>query len=113
MKKITFHISIPMSGLSGGKNFTVEVKDDATFIECLSMVDKYVINHPQESIFPIYEGYIHYYLQLFWDPREDKIYEDCGLLPYGPNREFMPIYDNPEYNVIPNSEIDIQPDAGC
>jgi hypothetical protein len=113
MKEVTFKISIPRSGLSSGKTFTVKVKDDATFIECLSMVDKYVLEHPEESIFPIYDGYIHYYLQLFWDPEKNEIYDDCGLLPYGPNREFMPIFENPEYNVLPDSKIDIQPDAGC
>ena len=118
IKKIAFKISIPLSGLSKGKDFIVNVEDDATFIQALAMVDKYVFDHPEESIFPIFEGYIHNYLQLIWNPEENVIYEDIGLSPYGPDkngimRRFMPLRDNIEFNLYPDSVIDIQPDAGC
>ena len=118
IKEITFKISIPLTGLSKGKEFNVNVEDDATFIQALAMVDKYVFDHPEESIFPIFKGYIHNYLQLIWNPEENVIYEDIGLSPYGPDRDgimrrFMPLRDNIEFNLYRDSIIDIQPDSGC
>lgn len=100
------------------KEFTVKVKDDATFIESLAMVDKYINNHPKESIFPIYDQYIHNYLQLLIDLTHEKIYEDVAVTAYGPNEEgqflkFNPVGDNIYFNLFPNSEIYLQPDAGC
>jgi hypothetical protein len=94
------------------------VKDDAIFAEALAMVDKQVMKDPEKSIFPIYEGYIHNYLQLFWNPEDNYIYDDIGLFAYGPDengelRKFMPIRDNIEFNLYPDSVFDLQPDAGC
>ena len=102
-----------MSGLSKGKEFTVEVKDDATIIEALAMLDKYITEHPEESIFPIFDGYIHNYLQLFYDPENDLIYDDVGIMPYGPDRKFMPIRENINFNLYPDSTINLEPDSGC
>ena len=102
-----------MSGLSKGKEFTVEVKDDATIIEALAMVDKYITDHPEESIFPIFEGYIQNYLQLLYDPENNSIYDDVGMMPYGPNRKFMPIREDINFNLYPNSIIYLEPDSGC
>ncbi len=118
IKRITIKISIPSSGLQQGKQFNVQVKDDATFVEALAKVDKYIFENPQVSIFPIFEDYIHNYLQLFWDPEHNIIYEDVGIMPYGPDedgnlRKFMPIRDNLEFNLFPDSIIDLQPDSGC
>ena len=118
IKKITFKISLPLSGLSKGKDFVVFVKDNATFVEALAMVDKFIFEHPEESIFPIFNGYIHNYLQLFWDPEEHKIYDDVGMMPYGPDedgnlRKFMALRDDIDFNLYADSVIDLQPDSGC
>ena len=118
IKKITFKISIPSMGLQKGKEYTVQVKDDATFIEALAIVDKYIFENPRESIFPIFEGYIYNYLQLFWDPKHNIIYDDVGIMPYGADedgnlRKFMPLRDDINFILYPNSVIDLQPDSGC
>ncbi len=118
IKKITFKISIPLTGLSKGKEFTVEVDDNATFVQALAMVYKYIFEHPQDSIFPIFKDYIHNYLQLVWNPKQNEIYDDIGLMPYGPDEEgnprnFMPLREDIDFNLYPNSIIDIQPDSGC
>ncbi|MFX0002768.1 MAG: hypothetical protein ACFE9C_00340 [Candidatus Hodarchaeota archaeon] len=118
IKKIKFKISIPLSGLQQGKEFTIQVKDNANFVEALALVDKYILEHPKESIFPIYDGYIHNYLQLFWNPEENTIYDDIGIMPYAPNEEgnlikFMPIREDMNFILYPDSEIDLQPDSGC
>jgi len=118
IKQITFKISLNLSGLSEGKTFTVTVKDNATFTEALAMVDKHIKDHPEESIFPIFEGYIHNYLQLFWDPENNEIYDDVGIFPYGPDengllRKYIPLRENINFNLYPNSVIALQPDSGC
>ena len=48
---------------------------------------------------------IRCYLQLLWDPEKNIIYEDCAVNAYGPNREFMPIMENVEINLHPDSNI--------
>ncbi|MBD3340516.1 MAG: hypothetical protein GF353_15515 [Candidatus Lokiarchaeota archaeon] len=118
MKKITIHISINLRGLQQGKRFEVKSDDDANIVETLALVDKKDMENPDDSIFPLFDGYIRNYLQLIWNPKENKIYDDIGIMPYGPNeegdlRKFMPIRDNIEFNLYPNSYIDIQPDSGC
>jgi len=118
IKKIIFKISIPSSGLQQGKEFTIQVKDNANFVEALALVDKYIFENPNESIFPIFEGYIHNYLQLFWNPEENAIYDDIGIMPYSPDEEgnltkFMPLRDDINFILYPDSVIDLQPDSGC
>jgi len=117
-KRITLQISIPLTGLSEGKSFTIDLDDEANFVQALAKVDKYVSEHPKKSIFPIFNNYIHNYLQLVWNPETNEIYEDIGLYAYGPDeqgnlRKFMPLREDIEFNLYPNSVIDIQPDSGC
>jgi len=113
IKKIKINISMPYSGLSEGKSFEIQVHDDANLAESIAQVDKNVKTNPENSVFPIFEGYIHNYLQLIWNPKNNKIYDDIGIMAYGPNRQFMPLHEDPNYALIPNSEIDIQLDPGC
>lgn len=113
IKKIKISISMPYSGLSKGKTFKIHIKDDANLAEALAKVDQYIKDNPDESIFPIFEGYIHNYLQLIWNPKRNKVYDDIGIMAYGPNKEFMPLHENPNYSLIPKSEIAIQLDPGC
>ena len=118
IKKIIFDLNLPISGYQQGKRYSITVKDDATFIECLAMVDKQELSDPKTSIFPTNNGYIHNYLQLFVNLEEDYIYEDVGISAYGPDeeglmRKFMPIKENIYFNIYPNSDIQLQPDVGC
>lgn len=118
IKKITFTISINLSGLTKGKKFEVYINDDANIVDALAIVDKQDMKTPEDSIFPIFNGYIHNYLHLFWDPEQNIIYDDVGMMAYGPDenglmRKFMPIRDNIEFNLYPDSIIDLQPDSGC
>ncbi len=82
------------------------------------MVDKHVFEHPEESIFPIFDGYIHNYLQLFINVEEEYIYEDVGVSPYAPDeqgamRKFNPIRDDLYFNLYPETKLDLQMDVGC
>ncbi|TFG30510.1 MAG: hypothetical protein EU532_00970 [Promethearchaeota archaeon] len=118
IKRVNFDISLPIKGMQKGKKYKVELNDDATFLEALAMVDKQELENPQGSLFPINEGYIHNYLQLFVNLEDNYIYDDVGIYAYGPDenglmRKFNPIRDNVEFNVYPDSVIQLQPDVGC
>jgi len=107
-----------LSGLSEGKEFLLNLNDNATIVDAFVATDKYIYEHPEESVFPIFNGYIHNYLQLFWNLEENKIYSDVGLMPYGPDekgdlRKFMPLRDDTEFDLYPNSVIELQLDPGC
>ena len=107
MKKINLTIFAPDEKLVNGVDFNINIKDDATLIDVLSSLDKEHIENPEKSIFPLYKGLIHGYLQLIWDAEENKIYEDCGIDAYGPNRKFMPLRNNADFILYPNSNITI------
>ena len=64
-----------------------------------------IYKNPGKSIFPLYKGLIRSYLQLIWNPERNMIYEDCAVNAYGPNREFMPIMENADINLYPDSNI--------
>ena len=118
IKKIEFEISIPIKGLQQGKKYSLEMNDNATFIEALALVDKIEMRDPTNSIFPLYEDHIYSYLQLFINIEEGLIYDDVGVFAYAPDekgimRKFNPIRENIEFNLYPDSFIQLQPDVGC
>jgi hypothetical protein len=99
-------------------DLTLSVEDNTNFVESVALVDKYIYNHPEESIFPIYDDYIHNYLQLFIDLRNEEIYEDVAVNAYAPNEngqmtKFNPVGADIYFNLHPNTKIFLQPDAGC
>ncbi|MFX1566875.1 MAG: hypothetical protein ACFFCV_00750 [Promethearchaeota archaeon] len=73
----------------------------------MSKIDDIYYKNPEKSIFPIYKGLIKSYLQLIWDAEENAIYDDCAVNAYGPNKEFMPLHENINFNLYPDSEITI------
>jgi hypothetical protein len=97
----------PEGKLSNGIDYKVQIKDDGTIIDALGMLDNYIFNNREKSLFPLYKGLIQSYLQLIWDAENNKIYEDCAVNAYGPNREFMPLMENAEFNLYPNCEVTI------
>ncbi len=83
----------------------MSIEEEGTIIEALASIDKQLLNNPKFSPFPLYKGLIKSYLQLIWDPQKNAIYEDCASNAYGPNKEFMPLLDDVNFNLYPNSEI--------
>ncbi len=105
MKRINLTIIAPEKPLTNGIDYIVSIKDNGSIIEALSEIDKSANKNPEKLIFPMYKGLIRCYLQLLWDPEKNIIYEDCAVNAYGPNREFMPIMENVEINLHPDSNI--------
>ena len=118
VKILKFKISIPLKGLQSGREYEFEIKNDANFIEALALVDKIERESSENKIFPLHDGYIHNYLQLFVNLENDTIYEDVGLSPYAPDeqglyRKFNPIRENIKFNLFPDTIIELQQDVGC
>ncbi len=105
--KLTVFAPDPEKKLSNGLDFNLKVADDGSIIDVLSTLDKYFYDNPEKSIFPIYKGLIHSYLQLIWDPETNLIYDDCAVNAYGPNKEFMPLHEDINFDLYPDSEITI------
>ncbi|UCC18911.1 MAG: hypothetical protein JSV62_12490 [Promethearchaeota archaeon] len=105
--KLTIFAPDPEKKLSTGLEYNLNIDDKGSIVDLLSNLDKKIYKNPEKSIFPIYKGLIQSYLQLIWDAEENAIYDDCAVDAYGPNREFMPLHENINFNLYPNSEITI------
>ena len=103
---------VPINGIAKNKEFVVNVKDDAIFIEALAMVDKYIFENPEESHFASHphDSYVRCYLQLFWDPIENKIHSDINVFAASA-RGFMSIEKRMDFNLYNDSEISLTSSA--
>ena len=104
---LTIFAPDPEKRLTNGLEYKVNTKKNGNIVDALSALDEHVYKHPEKSVFPIYKGLIHSYLQLIWDVEENMIYEDCAVNAYGPNREFMPLQEDINFNLYPDSDITI------
>lgn len=97
----------PEKKLSKGRDYHLTIENNGSIIDALSILDKKMYENPKRSIFPIYKGLIHSFLQLIWDAEENSIYDDCAVNAYGPNKEFIPLHENINFELYPDSEITI------
>lgn len=104
---ITIFAPDPEKRLSKGREYTINIEDNGTIVNALSAIDKQIYMNPEGPLFPLYKGLIHSYLQLIWEGEEDRIYEDCAVNAYGPNREFMNLQEDINTKLYPNSNITI------
>ena len=104
---ITIFAPDPEKKLSNRLEYNLNLEDDASIVDLLSTLDKKTLEDPKSSIFPIYKGLIQCFLQLIWDAEENVIYEDCAVNAYGPNKKFMPLTEDINFNLYPDSEITI------
>ena len=95
----------PDKELNNGIDYELSIKDDGTLVDLLGEIDKKVFEKQEKSYFPLFKGLIHSYLQLIWNPQNNDIYDDCAVNAYGPNREFMPLRENINFNLYPDSQI--------
>ena len=68
------------------------------------MVDKRIAENPEESPFKP-DGYLRSYLQIFWDPEKNIIYDNINLFAVGNRGSIMPLRRNIEYNLHNDCEI--------
>ncbi|MFX1315769.1 MAG: hypothetical protein ACFE9T_07890 [Promethearchaeota archaeon] len=105
--KLTIFAPDPEKKLSNGLEYNLTIDNNGSIIDALSILDRLIYENLEKSIFPIYKGLIHSYLQLIWDAEENAIYDDCAVNAYGPNKEFIPLHEDINFNLYPDSEITI------
>ena len=101
---------MPENGISRNREFTVKVRDNATFVEALAIVDKLIFSNPELSPFSEKHKFVRCYLQLFWDPINNKIYPDINVFAASA-KGIMPIQRNIEFNLYDDSEISLTSSA--
>jgi len=84
----------------------VKVEDQATLPEALAKVDQIIFESPSLSPFSKENTYIRSYLQLFWDPKEQEIYDDIKAFGAGPHG-IIPLKERPDFNLYDDSEISL------
>ena len=89
---------MPINGIGRNKEFVVNVEDDTILVEALAMVDKYIFENFEESHFTRRNAFVRSYLQLFWNPEENSIYEDINLFASS-GRGMMPLASNIDFNI--------------
>ncbi len=52
-------------------------------------------------------------LHMIWNPQQNTLYPNIGLEARGPQMKWLPLKDNPEQVLPPDSSITITIDAGC
>ncbi|MHA1725674.1 MAG: hypothetical protein ACTSXH_12710 [Promethearchaeota archaeon] len=85
----------------------MEIDAEGSIIDVLIKIDKNMMENHEKSIFPLYKGLMHCYLQLIWDVEENKIYEDYGVEAYGSNKKFISLREDVNYPLSHYSEITI------
>lgn len=101
---------MPINGIGRNKEFVIDVEDDAILVEALAKIDKYIFENFEESHFTRKDGYIRSYLQLFWNPEKNSIYEDINIFASS-GKGMMPIKSNIEFNIYNDSEISLTSQA--
>lgn len=98
----------------------MDVPDDANIIDILVTIDqeywsKMFDTPNEERKLHFYDEYIHFLLQLLWDPREQRFCDDVGIDSFvnGASDQIIPIESNWKFNLPPDSRIILTPDAGC
>ena len=76
-------IIAPEKPLTNGIDYEVTINEEGTIVDALSEIDKMIYQNPEKNM----------------------IYEDCAVNAYGPNREFMPIMENADLKLYPDSNI--------
>lgn len=74
------------------------------------MVDKKIFENPDLSPFGENHVYVRCYLQLFWDPLENEIYDDINIFAAGA-KGIMPIENRMDFNLYDDSEISLTSSA--
>ena len=93
------------------EDIQVNVRKNGDFLDVLAGLDNIYLRKP----FKAKRGntIVKSIMQLVWDARNGKIYEDIGIESRDPENNWIPILNDP-YLAIPNeTRILITPDPGC
>jgi hypothetical protein len=95
----------------------VEISDNGDLIEAIAAFDRKFFDHSKEN--PISRQKIldereaKSLLHMLWNPRQNALYPNIGLEARGPQMKWIPLKDNMDLTLPPDSSIIITVDAGC
>lgn len=110
MKQIVLSILHPSLTKILKEPLMVKVEDNADIVKTIIAADK-LFAQIHKDPFPIEN--IYSLLQLLWDFRTESFYEDIGIDARTPEGEWLPLRDTPLINLPPDSDVKLNPDAGC
>ena len=110
MKQILLSILHPNLTKILKEPLTVTIEDDDDIVKTIIAADK-LFARIHKGPFPIEN--IYSLLQLLWNFRTESFYEDIGIDARTPEGEWLPLRDTPLIDLPPNSDIKLNPDAGC
>lgn len=93
------------------ENFQIELPDNGNVIDAIAAADRQFKEILKERPFPI--EILHNLLQLLWNPKSGDFYVDLGIDARDADNKWLPIADEPFFNLPHNSRIFLTPDAGC
>ena len=91
--------------------FHVQISDNGSTIDAIAAADKQLFEILKGKPFPI--KVLNNMLQLLWNPKNGEFYVDLGIDARDENQNWLPVADDPQYNLPDNSSVFLTPDAGC
>lgn len=110
MKQITLSILHPDIFRVTTDAITVTVDDNADVVQVIAAADKIFLKL-SKGLFPVEN--LTNFLQFVWDVKAWNFFVDVGIEARDPNKEWIPLRDDPNLNLPSGSDIKLNPDAGC
>ena len=111
MKKVTISIIDPSLNRVLGEDFPVQVPDDGDFLDAIAEIDKGYLKNPIKA--KRSDVTIHSVLQLVWNASKNAIFDDVGIEARDPDKEWLPVKENPFLDLPDGTSIITTPDIGC
>ncbi len=96
---------------------TVEISDTGDLIEAVAAFDRKFFQSSKENSIGrkklLEEREVQSLLHLVWNPQQNSLYPNIGLEARGPQMNWLPLKENLEQVLPPDSSITITIDAGC
>ena len=91
--------------------FNVQIPDDGSTVDAIAAADRELFEILKDKPFPI--QVLNNMLQLLWNPKTGEFYIDLGIDARDENKSWLPVANDPLYNLPNNSSVFLTPDAGC
>ncbi len=96
---------------------TVEISDTGDLIEAIAAFDRKFFEQSMTNLAgrkKVLDGReARSILHLLWNPQQNALYPNMGLEARGPQMNWLPLKENLEQVLPPDSSITITIDAGC
>jgi len=91
--------------------FKVQIPDNGNVIDAIAAADKQLEEALNGKPFPI--KVLNNMLQLLWNPKTGEFYVDLGIDARDSENNWLPVANDPMFNLPDNSSVFLTPDAGC